>query len=168
MSVELRVVGRDHDRRNGHRRTVTATGEELDLLGAVEHEVARVRPGLLARNARLVGLLVDALSGDPEVLEARHEARAVARDLAHQVVFGQVEADVAVEIAVVRVSGIPLVARPDLTARFEVTPKEGDAARAADRRVHAERRGRGCALRRRVSTTVNRMPARASSASKLG
>src|SRR5262249_22191948 len=134
VAVKLRVVWRDDDRLRRHR-----PGQMLDLKRAVVDEVTRVLPRLLARDARLVRLLVDVFTGDPVVLQAGHETRPIARDLAHQLALGQIESDVPIEVAVKSVSRIPLLARPYLAARLRISSEKCDAARAHDRGVHSER-----------------------------
>ena len=109
VAVELGVVGRDDDGRYGHPQRELA---ELSL--ALADEVARVLEGLRARNAGLIRLFLDVGPRDAEVLEARHQPRAVARDLAHEVRRRQVKADVAVKVAIISVAWVTLVARPHL------------------------------------------------------
>src|SRR5579883_307341 len=135
VAVELRVVRRDDD--GGHRH---ARGERARLSRPTAHEVLSVLPRAFGGDARLIGLLVGARAGDAKVLEAGHQARSVAGDLAHELGLRQVEADVPVEVAIVRVARVSDVARPHLPARLDVPREEGDAVRARDGRVHAERR----------------------------
>jgi hypothetical protein len=52
----------------------------------------------------------------------------------------QVEADVAIEVAVLRIAGVALLGAPDLARRLVVTGDRGDAVVAVERRVDAEDR----------------------------
>ena len=54
----------------------------------------------------------------------------------------EVEADVAVKIAVARVAGITFVLAPDLPRGIEVAAERGDAVGREDRREHAVTRAR--------------------------
>src|SRR5262249_6679088 len=120
--------------------TAHRSREVLDLHRAIPNEVPRVLPDALLRDARDVRLLVHALAGDSVVLDARHQAIAVADDLAVEVLLRQVEADVAVEVAIVRVARIAFFTRPDLPRRLLIAREERDAAVRQNRRVLAERR----------------------------
>jgi len=114
----------------------------LDLLFAIEHEVARVARGLLHSPVAVVRFLVRRLACDAEVLHAREAADAVGMDVRLDVVELEVEPDIAVEITVVVVAGVTFLRTPHLFRRLDVAPERGDARRREDRRVNPETRPR--------------------------
>ncbi len=139
MAVQFGVVGGDDQRRPaGH-----GAGEPFDLLLAVEHEVAGVVRGPLQRRLRVVRLFLVGAAGDLVVFDAEQAADARLVQVRPQVVVVEVEADVAVEVAVVVVAGVALDGAPDLLGRLGVAAEGGDGgAGALDRGVDAELRPR--------------------------
>jgi hypothetical protein len=114
VAEQLRVVGADDD-----RRAIHAVRETLDLVLSRRPEVRRVLPGPLPRDVGIVHpLVVQLLVGDRVVLDAGVRAVALGMNVRADVVEGQVESDVAVEIAVVPVAGIALARAPDLLRRL--------------------------------------------------
>ena len=129
VAEQLGVVGRDDQRRPVHR-----AGQPFDLLFAVEHEVAGVLGGLVQRGLGVVGLLVVGAAGDLVILDAEQAADAGLVQVRLEILVIEVEADVAVEIAVVVVAGIAFDGAPDLLGRFGVAGQGGDAAPGAEDR----------------------------------
>ena len=112
--------------------------QALRLLLAVAAEVRGVQARLAARDVRVVDpLVVQLVVGDRVVLDAGVDAVPLGVDVRLDVVERQVEADVAVEVAVVRVARVALLGAPDLLGRLHVAAEGGDAARAVERRVDA-------------------------------
>jgi hypothetical protein len=97
-----------------------------------------VLPGPLPRDGGIVHpLVVQLIVGDRVVLDTSVRPVAVRVDVRADVIGGQVESDVAVEVAVVSVAGVALARAPDLLRRLGV-PREGRHARAAmDGRIAA-------------------------------
>ncbi len=103
VAEELGVEGRDQDRRRASTpSSLRARGDGL----ALGDEVAGVLPGALVRGGGIVGLLVRAGAGDAVRLEPRHQPRPVRAELAQELALWQVEADVAIELAVRGVAGV--------------------------------------------------------------
>ena len=135
---ELCVVRRDDDGAAVHVRA-----QVLDLLLAVEHEVARVLGRAQVGLVRVVqALVVHRAVGDRVVLDAGERADARRVDVRLDVVERQIEADVAVEVAVARVARVALLRAPDLLAALDVATERRDARAAVDGRVHAVERPR--------------------------
>src|SRR5690349_18542253 len=101
--------------------------------------MAGVRGGLPRRPLRHVWLLGTEinLAGDAEVFDAEVAAYAVAVQIRLDVIVVAVEAEVAVELAVVHVAGITDLGAPDLLAGLNIARKRSDARRRDDRRVDA-------------------------------
>src|SRR5438874_4996049 len=59
------------------------------------------------------------------------------RQIRTHVIEIEVEPDVAVEIAIARIAGVPFVPAPDLFGRIEVASEGSNAVRREDRREHA-------------------------------
>ena len=96
------------------------------------------RPALPRAMSGIVDpLVVQLVVGDRVVLDAGVDAVPLGVDVGLDVVHRQVEADVAVEVAVVLVARVALLRAPDLLRRFDVAPERRDAAGAVDRRVGA-------------------------------
>src|SRR5206468_11587073 len=91
----------------------------------------------LPRPLRLVGLLVVCLAGDAVVLEPGVNALPGRRKVGADVVPIEIEADVAVEIAVPRVPRVALVRAPDLLRAVRISSEGRYPRRAGDRRVDA-------------------------------
>ncbi len=85
-------------------------------------------------------LVVQMLVGDRVVLDSGVHAMALGVHVRTDVVERQVETDVAIEVAVVRVAGIAFLRAPHLLRRLGVTSERRHAAPAVERRVDAEDR----------------------------
>ena len=110
----------------------------LDLLLPVHAEVHGVHRRLGLGDVRIVDpLVVQLVVGDGVVLEAGRHPVPLGMDVRPDVVHRQVEADVAVEVAVVRVAGVAVLGAPHLLGRLGVAAESGHAARAVERRVDA-------------------------------
>src|SRR5450432_273046 len=130
---ELGVV-RAHD----HGRPIHLGAQPPRLLLAVAAEVRGVQPRLAARDLRVVDpLVVELVVSDGVVLDARVDAMPLGVDVRLDVVERQVEADVAIEVAVMLVARVALLGAPHLLRRLEIAPERRDAARAVDRRIDA-------------------------------
>ena len=98
-------------------------------------------PDPAAGRVRIVGpLVVQLVVGDGVVLDARVHPDALRVHVRADVVHRQVEADVAVEVAVERVAGVALLGAPHLLRGLGVAAEGGHAGGAVDRRVDAVHR----------------------------
>jgi hypothetical protein len=131
--------------------------------------VRGVLPGPLPRDGGIVHpLVVQLIVGDRVVLDTSVRPVAVRVDVRADVIGGQVESDVAVEVAVVSVAGVALARAPDLLRRLGV-PREGRHARAAmDGRIAAVDGGRSASMMPWVSTKKYRIAASRSNSSTPG
>src|SRR5207248_2481545 len=94
------------------------------------------------RGAPVVGFLRARAAGDAMILDAGKTAMFGRRQIRPHVIEIEVEADVAVEIAITRVAGISFVPAPDLFGGIELATERGDAVRREDGREHAVARPR--------------------------
>ena len=137
MAEQFRVV-----RRDDQRRAVQKSGDALGLFDALIEKM----PGVFARGLQgevaLVNLLFPGPAGDAIILDAGETAVFRRRQVRLHVIEIEVEADVAVKIAVTRVAGITFVLAPDLARRIEVAPERGDAVGRENRRERAVARAR--------------------------
>ena len=134
VAEQFGIVGSDDQRRPAVHRA----GEPFDLLFAIEHEVAGVFGRFFQGRGRIVRLLVIGAAGDLVILDAEMAADAGLVQVRPQIVEIEIEADIAVEITIVVVSGISFDGAPDLLGRFGIAGQGGDAAaRADDRRIDA-------------------------------
>ncbi len=138
VSVQLRVVGADHDRRPVH------PGRQVrNLLLPVHPEVLGVLARALARDVRVVDpLVVQLVVGDRVVLDPGVDAVPVRVDVGADVVHRQVVADVAIEVAVVRIAGVAFLRAPDLHRGLDVAGEGRDTRAAVDGGVRAVDGGR--------------------------
>ncbi len=112
------------------------------LLHAAIEKMLRVAGGGLQRRAAVVNLLVAGSAGDAVILQAGEPARFRRRQVRPDVIEIEVEADVAVKIAVARVAGVTLVLAPDLPGGIVVAAEGGDAVGRVNRREGAVTRAR--------------------------
>ena len=113
MAEKFRVVGRKN-----HRRRVHDAGEVLDLRDArVRENVAHGRRRFATRRRDRIRLFLRLSAGDAMIFDAGEAAMVRRGQMRFDVVEIQIETDVAVEIAIVRVAGITFVPAPDLAAR---------------------------------------------------
>src|SRR4029077_12567656 len=112
-------------------------GEPRDRPPAGLDEVTGVRLGALARTVRVVGFLVVVLPRDAVVLEPRVQPLARGRQVGPHVRELQVEADVAVEVAVPEVARIAFLGAPYLLRAVGISPEDRDARLAGDGRIDA-------------------------------
>src|ERR1017187_2541957 len=137
VAVQLRVVRRDDE-----RRSLRDAVEMLDLLFAIEHEVAGVRRGFLHRVVAVVRLLVRRLARDAEILHTRETADAVGMNVRFDVVVFEVEANVTVEVAIIAVARVTFLGTPDLFRGFDITSERGHTRWREYRRVNPVARTR--------------------------
>src|SRR5215468_2810819 len=110
VAEQLRVVWADHDRRPVH-----AARKPLDLALSRHAEMRSVLAGPPARNVGVVHpLVVQLVVGDRVILDARVRPVAFRVDVGADIVERQIEADVAVEIAIVAVARIAFARAPHL------------------------------------------------------
>ena len=102
----------------------------------------RVLRGGFERGLAVVNQLLARAAGDGVILDPGERPHAVRRQMRAHVVEVQIEADVAVEVAVARVAGIALVFAPDLLRGIEIAPEGRDAVLREDGREHAVARAR--------------------------
>src|SRR5581483_10593103 len=90
-----------------------------------------------------IHLLVVRSAGDFVILDAEVAADAGLVQVRPEILEVEVEADVAIKVAIIEVSGIAFHRAPDLLGRFGVAAQRRDAALGtADRSVHPEARSR--------------------------
>ncbi len=118
MAVQLGIVGAENDGFCPHY-----TAEMFDLFFAIEHKVGGMFGGTLAGKVGTVRLFMCSASCDAMVLQAREFPHAVGLDVGADVVVIEVEAAVAVEIAVFAIPWVALLCTPDLFAGFDIAPK---------------------------------------------
>ena len=129
-------------RRNDDRRTIQKRREPAGLARCVRREnAARVRWRRRARG-RAGKSASRPFAGDAVIFDAGEPAVVRRGQMRLDVIEIEVEADVAVEIAVARVAGITFVLAPDLPRGIEVAPERGDAVGREDRRERAVARTR--------------------------
>src|SRR5205085_3538188 len=118
------------------------SGEELDLLAAVEEKVRGVRLGALPGRVRVVRLLRPErdLAGDAVVLDAGVLPIAGGLDVRADVVVIEVPADVPVELAVDGIAGIAVLGAPDLHRALRIARERRHPAGRIDWRVDAAAR----------------------------
>ena len=131
MPEQLGVIRCDDD-----WRPVQNGFQLLNLRDALTQKMPCVFAGGRQGMVALVNLLL-AFAGDAKIFYAGKTAVVRRRQVRLDVIEIQIEADVAVEIAVARIAGIALVLAPDLPRGIEVAPKRGDAVRRVDRRKGA-------------------------------
>ena len=124
MAEQFGVVGRDDE-----RRAIHDFAELARLLATGGEEVGGVRFHGCEREGAVIDFLVRRGTGDATILEAGEAPQVRAGQVGADVVEVEVEAHVAVEVAIARVAGIALVAAPDLACGFEVAGEGGDAIR---------------------------------------
>ena len=95
VAVQFGIVGAED---NGFCPHYTA--EMLDLFLAIKHKVGGMFGGTLAGKVRTVRLFMCSASCDAVVLQARELTHAVGLDIGADIVVIEVEAAVAVEVAV--------------------------------------------------------------------
>ena len=137
MAEQFGVIRRDHE-----RRAVEQAGDLPRLLHAAVEKMLRVAGGGLQRGVAVVNLLVARAAGDAVILDAGEPARFRRRQVRFDVIEIEVEADVAVKIAVARVAGVAFVLAPDLPRGIVVAAKGGDAVGRENRRKGAVTRAR--------------------------
>ena len=130
VAEQLRVERAHHDRRHIH-----ILPQPLDLRGARAHEVPRVRIDGAERPVAMVEFLVRAAPGDAVIFQPREAPHAVRRQEVAEVFRREIEADVAVEIAIGRVARVALLRAPDLPAGVPVAPKRRRTRRGESGRV---------------------------------
>jgi hypothetical protein len=109
----------------------------FDLLHARPEEMTGVFGGHLERGVSMVRQLLGGVAGDAMVFDAGKAALSGIGQMRPHVVEIQVEADVAVEIAVIDVAGVAFVFAPDLSRGIEVAAESGDAIGREERRKDA-------------------------------
>ena len=148
VAEQLGVVRGHHDGRPVHAaRPAPAT-----CFSRLPRKWLACSPTRPRARVRIVGpLVVQLVVGDGVVLDARVHPDALRVHVRADVVHRQVEADVAVEVAVERIARVALLGAPHLLRRLRVAAEGGHAGRAVDRRVDAVHRpagrrpaGRGC------------------------
>jgi len=97
----------------------------LDLFLAIKHKVGGMFGGTLAGKVRTVRLFMCSASCDAVVLQARELTHAVGLDIGADIVVIEVEAAVAVEVAVFAIPWVTLLRTPDLFAGFDIAAKRG-------------------------------------------
>jgi hypothetical protein len=95
----------------------------FDLFFAIEHEVGSMFGGALPGKVRTVRLFMRSASCDTVVLQARELPHAVGLDVGADVVVIEVEATVAVEVAIFAISWVALLGTPDLFTGFDIASK---------------------------------------------
>ena len=96
------------------------------MADAFLEEVAGVIGGGLKRGLAVVNALF-AGAGDGVIFDAGESALAVSRHVGLDIVVIEIESDIAVEVAIAKVTGIPFFLAPDLPGGIEVAPKGGEA-----------------------------------------
>ncbi len=124
MAEQLGIVGRDDQARPAVHRA----GQPFHLFLAIEHEVAGMLGSLVQGSLRIVGLLLVGPAGNLEILDAQVAADAGLVQVGAQVFVIQIEADVAVKLAVLVIAGIAFDGAPDLLGGLGVAGQDGDAA----------------------------------------
>ena len=120
VAEQLGVVGGDDE-----RRAIHGAAQPFDLLLAVEHEVAGVLGRLFQGGLRLIGLPCARLAaGDLVILDAQVAADADLVQVRPEILVIQIEADVAVELAILVIAGIAFDGAPDLLGRFGVAARQ--------------------------------------------
>ena len=99
----------------------------FDLRHAGLEKMLRVAGGGLQRGDAVVNFLFGRIAGDAKIFDAGEPALIGCGQVRFDVIEIEVEADVAIEFAVVDVAGVAFVFAPDLLGGIEVAAKGGDA-----------------------------------------
>ena len=137
VTEQLGVEQRGDDRRPVHVRRAA-----LDHVDLPAQEVGGVSVRALARRDMLVRLLAIGVAGDPVILEAGEDAGVAVENERPDVLEVQVEADVAIEVAIAGIAGVALVGAPHQPRRGGIAAERGGAVAAAERRQVAVSRSR--------------------------
>lgn len=127
MAVEFGIIRAKNDGFGAHD-----TAEMFDLFLAVEEKVSRVFGRALAGKIGAIGFFVGGLARDAVVFEAGKFAQAVGLDVRANVVVIEVEAAVAIKVAVFAIAGVALLCAPDLFTGFDIATKGGGPGRGKD------------------------------------
>src|SRR5881628_3752301 len=90
--------------------------------------------GRANRNLTLIDFLLFGLACDAIVFDSDKTTVAGSRQMSFEIVQIEVIADVAMELAIARVPRVALVAAPNLSGRFGIASKGGQAAWGENRR----------------------------------
>ena len=104
----------------------------FDLFFAVEHKISGVAGGAFAGEVGAVGFFVGGAAGDSIIFESSELAKAVGLDVGADVVVLEIEAAIAVEIAVLGVAGVTFFGAPDLFTGFDIATESGGACGGED------------------------------------
>ena len=120
VAVQLGIIRAENDGFGAHD-----PAKVLDLFFAIEHKVCRVFGCALAGKVGSVRLFVRRATGDAVVFQAGEFSHSVRLDVGADVVVIEIEAAISVEVAVLPISGVPLLCTPDLFAGFDIATKGG-------------------------------------------
>ncbi len=120
VAVEFGVVGAEDDGFGTHD-----PAKVLDLFFAIKHKVCRMFGCALAGKVGSVRLFVRRATGDAVVFQAGEFSHSVRLDVGADVIVIEIEAAISVEVAVLPISGVPLLCTPDLFAGFDIATKGG-------------------------------------------
>ena len=104
----------------------------LDLFFPIEHKISGMAGGAFAGEMGAVGFFVWGATGDSIIFESSKLAKAVGLDVGADVVVLQIEAAIAVEIAVLGVPRVTFFGAPDLFTGFDIAPERGGACGGED------------------------------------
>ena len=120
VAVEFGVIRAEDDGFGTHD-----PAKVLDLFFAIKHKVCRMFGCALAGKVGSVRLFVRRATGDAVVFQAGEFSHSVRLDVRADVIVIEIEAAISVEVAVLPISGVPLLCTPDLFAGFDIATKGG-------------------------------------------
>ena len=120
MPVEFGVIRAEDDGFGTHD-----PAKVLDLFFAIKHKVCCMFGCPLAGKVGSVRLFVWRATGDAVVFQAGEFSHSVRLDVGANVIVIEIKAAISVEVAILPISGVPLLCTPDLFAGFDIATKGG-------------------------------------------
>ncbi len=127
VAVKFRIVRTEDEGFDAHD-----SAEMLNLFFPIEHKISGVAGGAFAGEMGAVGFFVRGASGDSIIFESSKLAKAVGLDVGADVVVLEIEAAIAIEIAVLGIAGVTFFGAPDLFTGFDIATESGGACGGED------------------------------------
>ena len=127
VAVEFRIVRTEDEGFDAHD-----SAKMLDLFFPIEHKIGGVAGGAFAGEMGPVGFFVRGATSDSIIFESSKLAKAVGLDVGADVVVLEIEAAIAVEIAVLGVAGVTFFGAPDLFTGFDIATESGGTCGGED------------------------------------
>ncbi len=127
VAVELRIVRTEDEGFDAHD-----SAKVLDLFFPIEHKISGVAGGAFAGEMGAVGFFVGGAASDSIIFESSKLAKAVGLDVGADVVVLEIEAAIAIEIAVLGIAGVTFFGAPDLFTGFDIATESGGACGGED------------------------------------